>query len=56
MGWSYKEVKVTQVLIGAEVTVKVSTLGSGRAQRTLVRAERMWVIEKNGLRTHDFSL
>lgn len=43
-------------LTGAEIIVKVSTLGSGRAQRALIRAERIWVIEKKSLRKHYFGL
>ena len=43
-------------LIGAEIIVKVSTPGGGRAQKTLIRAERFWAIEKKILRKHYFGL
>lgn len=46
---------MTKLLTDAEITVKVSTLGSQRAQRALIRTEKIWVIEMKSLREHYFS-
>lgn len=47
---------MTQILTDAEIIVKVLTLGSGGTQRTLIRAERIWIIGMKSLRKHYFSL